>query len=90
MRRFGRFGIAILSLVAFFAAAAIVYFATALTLGVLFPKLTILAGFAAAIGVYRIIDKLGMMPDDPDKLITLSLTTLPANQDRWVSSDFEK
>jgi len=91
LRRSGRFGIAMLSLIAFFAAFGIVYTVTAVTMGIWFPKLCLLAAFGAAIGVYTIFDKLDLIPEDPDKLITLSLTNLPpANQQPWVSSDFEK
>ena len=90
LRRFGRFGIAMISLAAFFTAGVIVYLITALTMGVWFPKLTLLAAFGAAIGVYRIFDKLDLIPEDPDKIITLSLTTPPAPQGPWVSNDFEK
>ncbi|HUJ14210.1 MAG TPA: hypothetical protein VL284_10525 [Thermoanaerobaculia bacterium] len=90
LRRFGRFAIAIVSLVAFFTAGGIVYTITAVTMGVWFPKLTLLAAFGAAIGIYAIFDKLDLIPEDPDKLITLSLTTLPPANQPWVSSDFEK
>jgi hypothetical protein len=33
--------------------------------------------FGAAIGVYTIFDKLDLIPEDPDKIITLSLTEVP-------------
>ena len=89
MRRFGRFAIAIVSLIAFFAGGAIVYLATALTMGVWFPKLTLLAAFGAAIGVYSLFDRLNLIPEDPDKIITLSLTAPPPDQP-WVSSDFKR
>lgn len=89
LRRFGRFGVAMLSLIAFFAGGASAYLATSLTMGVWFPKLVLIAAFGAAIGVYTIIDKLGLMPEDPDKLITLSLTSLPPKQEPYISSDFK-
>src|SRR5438552_1755096 len=63
LRRFGRFGIAILSLVAFFVGGGIVYLFTALTMGVWFPKLCLLAAFGSAIGVYTIFDKLDLIPE---------------------------
>ena len=47
LRRFGRVGIALFSVVAFVAGGALVYFTTALTMGVWFPKLTLLAAFGA-------------------------------------------
>lgn len=90
LRRFGRVGIALFSVVAFVAGGALVYFTTALTMGVWFPKLTLLAAFGAAIGVYRFFDKLDMIPEDPDKLITLSLTENSMNNSAsqaWISSD---
>ena len=90
LRRFGRFGIAILSLIAFFAGGGILYLFTALMMGVWFPKLCLLAAFGSAIGVYTIFDKLDLIPDDPDKIITLSLTTPPPANEPWVSSDFKK
>jgi hypothetical protein len=90
LRRGGRFGIAILSLIAFALGGGIVYLITALTMGVWFPKLTLLAAFGSAIGVYTIFDKFGLIPEDPDKIITLSLTGPPPQQGPWVSSDFEK
>ena len=90
LRRFGRFGIAILSLIAFFAGGGIVYLITALTLGVWFPKLTLFAAFGSAIGVYTIFDKLDLIPEDPDKIITLSLTAPPPTNEPWVSGDFKK
>ena len=90
LRRFGRFGIAMLSLIAFFAGGGIVYLITALTMGVWFPKLTLLAAFGSAIGVYTIFDKLDLIPEDPDKIITLSLTGRPPEQQPWVSSDFKR
>ena len=91
LRRSGRFGIAMLSLAAFFIAGGTVYAISALALGLWSPKLTLAAAFGAAIGVYRIFDRLDLIPEDPDKIITLSLTTLPPPENRsWVSSDFEK
>ena len=89
LRHFGRFGIAMISLAAFFIAGVIVYLITALTMGVWFPKLTLLAAFGAAIGVYKIFDKLDLIPEDPDKIITLSLSSPPPDQP-WVSSDFKR
>ena len=89
LRRFGRFGIAMISLAAFFAAGVTVYLITAMTMGVWFPKITLLAAFGAAIGVYRIFDKLDLIPEDPDKIITLSLSAPPPDQP-WVSSDFKR
>ena len=77
LRRFGRFGVAMLSLIAFFAGGTTAYLATSLTMGVWFPKFVLLAAFGAAIGVYKLVDALGAMPEDPDKIITLGLTTLP-------------
>src|SRR5207245_6784878 len=41
-------------------------------------------------GVYTIFDRLDLIPEDPDKIITLSLTASPPAQRPWVSSDFEK
>jgi hypothetical protein len=71
LRRFGRFAIAILSVGAcLFVGGAVYYFIGS-------PKLTVYAGFGAGMGVYAIFDKLNLIPEDPDKLITLSLTTLP-------------
>ncbi len=91
LRHFGRFAIAIASLIAFFVGGGIVYLVTALALGVWFPKLCLLAAFGSAIGVYGLCDRLDLIPDDPDKIITLSLTAQPpAPQQPWVSSDFEK
>ena len=90
LRRFGRFGIAVLSLAAFGIGGGIAYLVTALTLGVWFPKLCLLAAFGCAIGVYTIFDRLDLIPEDPDKIITLSLTASPPAQRPWVSSDFEK
>ena len=89
LRRFGRFAIAMISLIAFFAGGGIVYLITALTLGVWFPKLTLLAAFGAAIGVYAVFDRLDLIPEDPDKIITLSLTASQA-QEPWISGDFKK
>jgi hypothetical protein len=90
LRRSGRFGITMLSLAAFFVGGGIVYLITALTMGVWFPKVTVLAAFGAAIGVYRIFDRLDLIPEDPDKIITLSLTAPPPERQPWVSSDFQK
>jgi len=91
LRRSGRFAIAIFALIAFFIGGGIVYLATALTIGVWFPKLCLLAAFGSAIGVYTLCDRLDLIPDDPDKIITLSLTERsPLPEQPWVSSDFEK
>ena len=90
LRRFGRFAIAMISLAAFFLGGGIVYLITALSMGVWFPKLTLLAAFGSAIGVYGIFDKLDLIPEDPDKIITLSLTGPPPKPQPWVSSDFQK
>ena len=76
LRRFGRFVIAVLSLMAFAVAGGITYLITAMTMGVWFPKLTLIAAFGAAIGVYRAFDSLNLIPEDPDKIITLDLTKL--------------
>jgi len=68
MRRFGRFAIAMIAVAAFFAAGgAVFYFVGS-------PKLTMYAAFGAGIGVYTLFDKLNPIPEDPDKIITLSLT----------------
>lgn len=90
LRRFGRFGIAMLSVIAFAIGGGAVYLITALTMGVWFPKLTLLAAFGSAFGVYTIFDKLDLIPEDPDKIITLSLSAPPADKGPWVSSDFQK
>src|SRR5438105_1685682 len=89
IRRLGRFGIALLSLAAFGIAFGVVYLATALTMGIWFPKLCGLAGLGGAFGVYTLLDRLDLIPEDPDKLITLSLTDPPpdAKPGAWISSD---
>ena len=74
----------------FFVGGGIVYLFTALTMGVWFPKLCLLAAFGSAIGVYTIFDKLDLIPEDPDKIITLSLTAPPPTNEPWVSGDFKK
>lgn len=91
LRRFGRFGVATLSLAAGAVAFAAIYLVTALTLEVWFPKLCLLAALGAAVGVYRLLDRLDLIPEDPDKLITLSLTEqrLEARTQPWISSDRE-
>jgi len=68
MRRFGRFAVAMIAMAAFFAAGGAVYYFVGS------PKLTMYAAFGAGIGVYTIFDKLNLIPEDPDKIITLSLT----------------
>jgi len=68
MRRFGRFAIAMLSVGACFLAGGAVYYFIGS------PKLTAYAGFGAAIAVYTIFDTLDLIPEDPDKIITLDLT----------------
>lgn len=89
LRRTGRFGIALISLLAFFIAGGAAYLITSTLLGVWFPKLCLIAAFAAAIGVYRIFDRLDLIPDDPDAIITLSLTERKEDIERrgWVSGD---
>ena len=49
------------------------YFATALTMGVWFPRTCLAAGFAVAWIVDSLCNRLDIIPEDPDKLITLSL-----------------
>ncbi|HEY8131699.1 MAG TPA: hypothetical protein VII12_07380 [Thermoanaerobaculia bacterium] len=91
LRRSGRFAIALLAMIAFFLGGGFVYLATAITMGVWFPKLCLLVALASAIGVHQLCDRLDLIPDDPDKIITLSLTDRsPAPEQPWVSSDFEK
>jgi hypothetical protein len=68
MRRFGRFGIAMLSMAALIAVGGTVYYFTAS------GKLTMYAALGAGMGVYKIFDAFNLIPEDPDKLITLSLT----------------
>jgi hypothetical protein len=68
LRRFGRFAIAMISMTAFLAVGGSVYYFVGS------PKLTAYAAFGAAIGVYTIFDKLDLIPEDPDKIITLGLT----------------
>jgi len=67
MRRFGRFAIAMIAMAAFAAAGGAVYYFVGS------PKLTMYAAFGAGIGVYTLFDKLNLIPEDPDKIITLSL-----------------
>ena len=74
LRRFGRFAIAILSLTAFAVGFGAVYLATTLTMGVWFPRTCLAAGLAEGWIVYSLCDKLDIIPEDPDKLITLSLS----------------
>jgi len=69
MRRSGRFAIAMIAVAAFIAAGGAVYYFVGS------PKLTVYAAFGAGIGVYWIFDKLNLIPEDPDKIITLSLTS---------------
>ena len=90
LRRTGRFAIGAVALTAFLLVGGIVYLIPAITMGVWFPKLTFFAAIGAAMGVYAIFDKLNLIPDDPDKIITLSLSTRPPADQPWVSSDFEK
>ncbi|HJT17899.1 MAG TPA: hypothetical protein VJ853_10940 [Thermoanaerobaculia bacterium] len=81
LRRFGRFAIAMLSVGGCLLVGGAVYYVIGS------PKLTLCAGFGAGIGVYAIFAKLNLIPEDPDKLMTLSLTTLPPdkNQNRFAS-----
>lgn len=89
LRRLGKFGIAVLALSAGGLTFGILYLATALTLGVWFPKLCAIAGLGAAAGVFTLLDRLDLIPDDPDKPITLSLTerSMNAESQPWISSD---
>jgi hypothetical protein len=91
-RRFGRFAIAIGSLIAFFAGGLVAYGVTALAFGVWWPKLCLAAAFGCAFAFYTLFDRLGLIPDDPDKIITLSLTerASDAAKEPWVSGDFDK
>ena len=68
MRRFGRFAIAMISMAALAAAGGTAYYFTGS------GKLTMYAAIGAGVGVYTIFDKLNLIPEDPDKIITLSLT----------------
>ena len=70
MRRFGRFAIAIVTMTAVIGVGAAVF------MFVGSPKITAYAAFGAGILVYGIFDKLDLIPEDPDKLITLNLTQL--------------
>jgi hypothetical protein len=90
LRRFGRFAIAILSLLAFALGFGAAYLATALTMGFWSPKGCLAAGFIAATAVYSICDRLDIIPEDPDKLMTLNLSQSSMPAEPWVSSDFEK
>ena len=68
MRRFGRFAIAMIAMAALLTAGGLVYYLVGC------PKLTLYAAFGAGIGVYTLFDKLNLIPEVPDKIITLSLT----------------
>lgn len=89
LRRTGRFGIALLSLAAFFIAAGALYIIPAMTIGYWFPRVTLVGGLAAAAGVYKLLDHLNLIPEDPDAIITLSLTERREDVERrgYVSGD---
>jgi hypothetical protein len=73
LRRTGKFGIGLLMLVAFVAVGVLLFSITAYTAGVWFPKMTILAAFGSAYGVYLLFDRLDLKPDDREQLLVLSL-----------------
>src|SRR5260221_2335029 len=68
LRRTGRLGIALISLLAFFIAGGAAYLITVMLAGVWFPKLCLIAAFAAAVGGYPVFDPLQLVPDAPDAL----------------------
>ncbi|HVR38543.1 MAG TPA: hypothetical protein VMU84_05555 [Thermoanaerobaculia bacterium] len=79
--RYGRFAIALVSIASMLVAGVAIYLFTALTMGVWFPRITLFGGMAVAGGVYTLFDRLNLIPEDPDKLITLSLTQYPGKED---------
>lgn len=91
LSRFGRLGIALMAVTAFLVVGGGVYLTTVLIADVWFPKLTLIAAFAAGGGVYRLFEHFDLIPESPDKLITLSLTER-SNDDAssrkpWISGD---
>jgi len=96
LRRMGKFGIAVISMSAGFLASGGIFLLTVLTQGGWSPWLCAVAGLGAAAGVYALLDHLDLIPDDPDKPITLSLTERsmaekdqPDENHPWISSDLE-
>jgi hypothetical protein len=90
LRRLGRFGVAVLSLGAAAAAFGAAYLITD-ALGLWMPRLCTVAGLAAGLGTYVILGRLDLIPDDPDKPISLNLTerSNDARAQPRVSSDHD-
>jgi hypothetical protein len=89
LRRTGKFGIAVLSLSVGAVAFGAAYLATAIAADVWFPKLCLFAGLGSAAGVYALFERFDLIPDDPDKPMTLSLTerSMAAKDQPWISGD---
>lgn len=83
LRRTGKFGIALLMMVAFLIAALLSYAIPAYLAGRWYPKLTVFSAFGAAYGIYALFDRFELIPDDTEKHLALSLEDPPiAGDDR--------
>lgn len=76
LRRFARFGVILLSV----GIGVVVFLLFELVPGfrnTLFRDYGIVSALAAMYAAYQLFDRLNLIPDDPDKIVTLSLAELP-------------